>query len=325
MTPCVQEHVTEYGVHWNFFFTLAAAASALAALPLYGARALAAACGLLSAYQIALFCGLAEWLQRDARDVSSFVDANREGLASLAGYVALAYLGCAAAPVVTLPQLKAARARSVLLPVGAAAAAWACTVCLNAFVQPVSRRFCNAAYVAWVAALSLTQLLTCACVEVAVGAIAVPRAAALPGVLRGWSERQLGIFLAANLSTGAVNLSMNTLAAPPAVAALVLCLHTGGLAALSGGLAKQDSTGKAHEQADARTDAACKQRSYPRAPTPSGHVRNDDADSACVLPRSKRPSGKFTANAIAVSALFLHIRYIKPRAPRPGRSHLCRV
>ncbi|CAG2110517.1 unnamed protein product, partial [Medioppia subpectinata] len=56
------EHVTEYGVHWNFFFTL----------------------GLS---KICLNCGLSEFIQNDNRN--GLFAANKEGILSLFGYISL--------------------------------------------------------------------------------------------------------------------------------------------------------------------------------------------------------------------------------------------
>jgi hypothetical protein len=95
-----QEHVSEYGVHWNFFFTLTAVSLAVAVLApsprqafivaivlLAGTRFLVCVCWLASdrstGYQTALLHGLTSYIM-DAPRTSLFA-ANREGILSCAG------------------------------------------------------------------------------------------------------------------------------------------------------------------------------------------------------------------------------------------------
>ncbi|CAG8715796.1 16558_t:CDS:2, partial [Funneliformis caledonium] len=85
-----QEHVTEYGVHWNFFFTLGF-------LPIFVTfcRSLQkytrfSIVGLFIAifYQIALWrFGLEDYIQNAPR--TNIINANREGIASFLGYLSI--------------------------------------------------------------------------------------------------------------------------------------------------------------------------------------------------------------------------------------------
>lgn len=110
-----QEHVTEYGVHWNFFFTLAI-------LPLFGTAlypfrqrgvdwtvlgALMTICGFATtitdqeSYQLITaghqfflsFTPFQHWVLSPVRH--GLIGANKEGLASLPGYTAIYLLGLA--------------------------------------------------------------------------------------------------------------------------------------------------------------------------------------------------------------------------------------
>ena len=94
-----QEHVSEYGVHWNFFVTLFSVWTLADVfrhlLPSDGARSLSA-CLILTTYQYLLvtdcvhgeYNDLSGFIFNAGRE-SSFFAANREGICSLAGYFPL--------------------------------------------------------------------------------------------------------------------------------------------------------------------------------------------------------------------------------------------
>lgn len=84
------EHVTEYGIHWNFFFTLATvkAASLLISPPVRpGLFALL----ILGVYEAVLKLGLEQWILSESTVRDGLISANREGIFSLLGYLALHY------------------------------------------------------------------------------------------------------------------------------------------------------------------------------------------------------------------------------------------
>lgn len=271
-----QNHASEYGLHWNFFLTLAALRLlGLLTAPLTaaggGAGAAAGGAALLAAHQWWLSAGRPAgilWVHSDERG-PDLLSANKEGLASLTGYWALQLLGTAAghacyaaaagAAAAPAPPPPAGVRRSSRLstgstgspgaspgaglrvrtrvPAGSAAqqshaqlrllaqlaagtaALWAAYWAATAFVQPTSRRACNAAYVLWVLALNMQ------CVALFVGADTL-----LPGgqphLLASVNASMLPVFLGANLLTGAVNLSVNTLAMPDAAAAVIVSSYT---------------------------------------------------------------------------------------------------
>ncbi|KAI3433308.1 hypothetical protein D9Q98_003126 [Chlorella vulgaris] len=94
-----------------------------------------------------------------------------------------------------------------------------------ATVQPVSRRACNAAYVLWMLALNVQ-----CCALFVAAELLLP--GPMPQLLTTVSSRMLPVFLAANLLTGAVNLTTNTLAASHRTALLLLTAY---MAVLCGG------------------------------------------------------------------------------------------
>ena len=84
-----QQHVSEYGVHWNFFFTLAAVAllSASMSRAIHARSAALMGFGLLLAFQFALsstYTDLTHYLMHAPR--LSLFSANKEGIWSSLGY-----------------------------------------------------------------------------------------------------------------------------------------------------------------------------------------------------------------------------------------------
>ena len=95
LTP-PQEHVTEYGVHWNFFFTLAV-------LPIISI-AIRPACETLGYTQMGImitgihqsllsYGGLESWILSPTR--KGLIGMNKEGLVSLPGYLGIYILSLA--------------------------------------------------------------------------------------------------------------------------------------------------------------------------------------------------------------------------------------
>ncbi|CAJ0953852.1 unnamed protein product, partial [Mesorhabditis belari] len=85
--------VTEYGVHWNFFLTLFVIELVAKLLP----RRFNLLFGILfaAAQQMVLSMGCQEWVLSDSAPRDNLFSANREGLCSLLGYIALYYLASA--------------------------------------------------------------------------------------------------------------------------------------------------------------------------------------------------------------------------------------
>ncbi len=115
---------------------------------------------------------------------------------------------------------------------------------------PVSRRLANLPYVLWVVAFNNAQLLSFALVEEVgnnLGQTATnddSAAAAASGVgstsriLSAFNDNGLVIFLLANLLTGVVNLTTNTLDTPPLAAMAILLAYAAALTAFALGLNK---------------------------------------------------------------------------------------
>jgi phosphatidylinositol glycan class W len=138
--------------------------------------------------------GLAEYVLHAPRE--TLVAANKEGLASLPGYLALSMLGQGLGRYLLQPRPAPpggwSRVPAALVAIAAAAfaAVWA--------LAPVSRRMANAAYVAWVlgaSSLALAMLVA--------AAVALPTATATARglvLVRAINANQLPLFLLVGLN-----------------------------------------------------------------------------------------------------------------------------
>ncbi|KAE9014571.1 hypothetical protein PF011_g7983 [Phytophthora fragariae] len=221
-----QEHVSEYGVHWNFFFTLAGVYLVYSLLRAFGKWASGPAVAILiaSGYQVYLSqFGGEEYILDAPRD--TLMSQNREGILSLAGYTSLYLLSVYAGECIFGYMASNAaklhrnmRWLTITLFI-VAALLWATTFLSVRLVARPSRRMLNLSYLLWVMAQSITLLaLYCAIQTVCM----LPR---VPLLFQGINHNQLFVFIVANLMTGAVNLSMHTINTSAAVASAVLLLY----------------------------------------------------------------------------------------------------
>lgn len=244
------EHVSEYGVHWNFFFTLAAIPLALLVLQPLIIAVPGLSHGYFGIFLAALYeiirqtTSLETWILTAPRN--DLISQNKEGIFSCIGYLAIFLLGIETGSIVLpreLPRnglffkifrsagLKLGR-QSNRISLLASLAILTTTYSLFLVVFntpsifswlciPVSRRLANAPYVLWIGAYNTGQLLMFALVESLVfpsvyqasSAISERQAAimATPEILDDYNSGGLLVFLFANLGTGLVNLSIDTL------------------------------------------------------------------------------------------------------------------
>lgn len=227
------EHVTEYGVHWNFFFTLAFISPFVAIFDsLFNIVSSYAALAILiaGAYEIALDnTGLKIFIFTAQR--TDMISQNREGLCSLFGYLAI-FLAGQDTGMYVLPRPRkestsvqgwrnSTLARQAKWAVIWSALFWLSTSYGFGLNLQVSRRLANLPYVLWVAAFNTSQLTLFCLIET----IFLPnlydyktRASEHEVVqkytsplLRAFNRNGLAIFLLANLLTGLVNLTLPTL------------------------------------------------------------------------------------------------------------------
>lgn len=232
------EHVSEYGVHWNFFFTLGLLPPFVALfqtlfdfVPSYAVLSVI----LASIYEFAL----------DRTDLGKFIltaprtnlySQNREGIFSFAGYLAIFLagqsLGTFALPRQNnIPKSVSAGQRfrsSILGKLIITAAIW--TLLFHWSISysyglglrlTVSRRLANLPYVLWVSSFNSAMIALCCAIET----LCFPNLykatnkeeetqrakEATSPLLYAYNRNGLAVFLLANLLTGLVNLTLPTL------------------------------------------------------------------------------------------------------------------
>ncbi|OCF38235.1 hypothetical protein I316_00461 [Kwoniella heveanensis BCC8398] len=259
------EHVTEYGVHWNFFFTIGL-------LPIFGVlvRPLRAwihwsllGSGISLAQQLVLsYSHLQDFLLSPARP--GLLGANKEGLASLPGYISIYLVGLATGEHIIrltepLPPPSSAsasisisqggdidrviggggadeqydrrreqhyakrRTELVLELFGYSVAWWTALVGWRWMGGEVSRRFANTPYVLFIAAYNTLFLLGYLILETY-----LPQHPT-PPLLEAINKNGLLVFLLANLGTGLVNVSVETMYVGDGVAVMILGAYTVGV------------------------------------------------------------------------------------------------
>ena len=229
------EHVTEYGIHWNFFFTLgfippfvAIFQSFFSLLPSYAVLS----CVLAAIYELALDkTNLGAYILTAPR--TDLLSKNREGVFSFFGYLAI-FLAGQSLGTYALP-------RQELLPKDAPISTWlrrsilgkliVASVCWTVLFYisisyyglglGVSRRLANLPYFLWVCSFNSYQIAICCAMETFLfpnihkastkedekqrGRDATSR------ILYAINRNGLAVFLLANLLTGLVNMTMPTL------------------------------------------------------------------------------------------------------------------
>ena len=231
------EHVTEYGVHWNFFFTLGCLPLCMVVLEqgvgAGGVWYAGMAVALAVSYQILLETTRLKGYILTAPRVG-LLSKNREGMFSFVGYLAIFLAGQAIGNDVLPRRLNGSTGRydavgerrRVLVRLALWSVSWSILLMLSmnyklGFGVRVSRRLANLPYVLWVAAFNCTQITAFCLIETLVfptvhkatnntterkeSEIATSR------VLKSFNRNGLAVFLVANLLTGLVNLTMDTL------------------------------------------------------------------------------------------------------------------
>lgn len=255
------EHVTEYGVHWNFFFTLAFLPPFVVLFQ--SVSAVVPYTGLVSIFISGLYQTLLELTKLKAYILTAprtdLLSQNREGVFSFWGYLAI-FLAGQALGFDVLPrnpsQTSATESGSqqrkqLLIRLAMWSAVWiflfySVTSYNIGFAFQVSRRLANQPYVLWVSAFNCAQITTFCLVETLFFpgvSIAADRTLerrecekATSRVLKAFNRNGLAIFLLANLLTGLVNLTLDTLSMHQTGAMVVLVGYAILLTALVVGL-----------------------------------------------------------------------------------------
>ncbi|PKI46873.1 hypothetical protein CRG98_032684 [Punica granatum] len=225
-----QVHVGEYGMHWNFFFTLAAVSilTSLTNIPPQYCGALGIS--ILIAYQSCLLQGLNVYLLSSERG-TDIISQNKEGIFSIFGYWGMYLIGVQLGHYLffgsnssgTLRSKQWTRSRLWILTL----LFWLLTVVIDKHVERASRRMCNLAYVTFVLAQNLQVLAIFSLSDFVAGS----QSSALQDA---FNRNLLGSFLLANILTGVVNLLVDTIFVSSLTALSILSLYAYTLAIVSG-------------------------------------------------------------------------------------------
>ena len=200
-----QLHVSEYGLHWNFFFTLSSLSIVSLLLkrtfPFASLASLSIFLGV--GYEILLYFGLQEYLLNAPR--LGLISMNKEGIFSTFGYVSI-YLAAASTGVYILTPnaAKKLNADLVLLYrlVSLSLISWFILFVMVYSGSQISRRFANLPYVVWVYATNISLLTLF---------YATRDDKVVDWIIKAVNRNGLLFFLVGNLLTGFVNLTFNTI------------------------------------------------------------------------------------------------------------------
>ncbi|XP_022923254.1 uncharacterized protein At4g17910 isoform X4 [Cucurbita moschata] len=225
-----QVHVGEYGVHWNFFFTLAGVSILTTVINIPPQYSGIIGTTILVGYQCWLTYGLNTYLLSNQRG-SDIISQNKEGIFSIFGYWSIYLIGVQLGNSIFFGKNSTAtlrsnrRARIIVWIL--ALSFWMATLLLDSHVEKVSRRTCNLAYVNLVLAqnLQVLAILMLSSYVTGNGTSVLEEA---------FNSNLLAAFLLANLLTGLVNLSVDTLSTSSIFALFILLAYAFTLSTLTG-------------------------------------------------------------------------------------------
>lgn len=275
-----QQHISEYGVHWNFFLTLAVTkvlgTIIIGLLPRIEYTKFAAIF-VLTLHELSLQLGLANYVIDNENKVrrDNFVNANREGIVSILGYVAIYIASVYVAQVIrcdnseppavsteeefttktattnaTETNTKATKpttiyARQLLMKsiqlLVISMVLWKIVFTLKRMFG-VSRRLANMGYVIWILSIGTTTTAILMLLEIVCYFVSFEQPTAesdgdvdatettersnyAPVILNGIAYNGLAFFLFANILTGLVNLSFQTMLISTNGAIFIVCAY----------------------------------------------------------------------------------------------------
>ncbi|XP_061343865.1 uncharacterized protein At4g17910 [Gastrolobium bilobum] len=208
-----QVHVGEYGVHWNFFFTLAAVSILTSFINIPPQYFGVLGSLVLVVYQFCLMHGLNHYLLSNERGMD-IISQNKEGIFSIFGYWGMYLVGVYLGNYLIYRSSRWVLMRVLVLSI----LFWFLTVLLDRHVERVSRRTCNLPYVTMVLADNL-QLLSI----LMLGDLIPGSKTSL--LEEAFNRNLLATFLLGNILTGLVNLSVDTLSASSITALFILLVY----------------------------------------------------------------------------------------------------
>lgn len=232
-----QEHLTEYGVHWNFFITLAVTkifGTVIEGFMKTADQIKYASVAILVVHEAILQLGLSNYIMDTALARDNLISANREGIFSTPGYVSLYLASIYVGTLLKSDGHDLLKVREVIQKMGKMCLLSVCCwkmiyVCNGMF--GVSRRTANMGYNFWVLAIGCTMVTLFMLTEIYVyytnfnrpqWQLMEPNNKSqldepdfhipyVPLILRAINYNGLAFFLIANLFTGIINICFQTM------------------------------------------------------------------------------------------------------------------
>ena len=211
------EHISEYGIHWNFFLTLCSMKLIGNGL-LHLTKNLPVLIGvslIVHEWVLLKYFQLEEYLITSDPIRKNFFDANREGICSLGGYVCLYLIGIYMGRLVIAGERKH---RLKEMSIGFTIA----TILLCAVSFNPSRKLCNFSYI------TSTTGLTCMCMAgfSLIQWLLLRKGVSIQSILlENINRKGLDTFLLANVLTGVINLNVNTIDTSDGIAVLIISIY----------------------------------------------------------------------------------------------------
>jgi glucosaminylphosphatidylinositol acyltransferase len=248
-----QEHITEYGVHWNFFLTLAVTkifGTIIEGFLKTTDQIKYTALGLMIAHETSLQLGLSNYIMDETIARDNLFRANREGIISSTGYVSLYLASIYVGTLLKSDCQELLKARDVI---GKAAKVFLVSLCCWKMIYVcnevfgVSRRSANMGYNFWVLAIGSTMMALFMLIEVFIyytnfnhpswtqkvetnnkSQLDEPdfHVAYVPLILQAINYNGLAFFLIANLFTGIVNVCFQTMLLSTPASLVIIIYYT---------------------------------------------------------------------------------------------------
>lgn len=233
-----QMHVSEYGVHWNFFLTLAASKLLCSIIVHYcdGQYLHLVSFVIIAIHEILMRSGVQDWVFSDIPR-NNFLNANREGILSLMGYVALFIAGVSIQNLIfsVSPEVISSIFLDVKL-IFLSVFFWGITYYFSNYLN-TSRRIANFGYFIWIITFTLSVLAILITIDLLIltfqfyskskedNKLSQIYVRQVPVIFESVNYNGLAFFLLANICTGLINISIQTLTVSTTYSVFVIILY----------------------------------------------------------------------------------------------------
>lgn len=221
--------VSEYGIHWNFFITLAVTkiVSSIILKIVQIEHTFASAAVLLYLHECLLQAGLSSWVFSNVpRD--NFLAANREGIASSLGYIALHLLSVFIGYLLLLRNTSFDEFKRTGIKLFFQSIVFFIASYALAQTYGISRRLANSSYCLWVMFLGTFMCLLFLINDFINSRLYSKRFRTghyVPFIYSAVSYNALTYFLLANILTGVINISIKTITVSSFNAFIIIVLY----------------------------------------------------------------------------------------------------